>query len=101
LPVRVHVLVMMGFEVLVSDATPAWDNPGNLEGHYANCFKIGHNAFEFLLDFGQAVEESARAKLTSRIVIHPYAAKELMKTLQEAISEYESTFGVIREEREG
>lgn len=90
-----------GFEVLVNDAIPAWDNPGNLEGHYANCFKIGHNAFEFLIDFGQVVEESARAKLTSRIVIHPHAAKELFRILQEAIGEYERTFGVIREEREG
>ncbi len=84
----------------MNDATPAWDNPGNLEGHYANCFKIGHNAFEFLLDFGQIVGESTRAKLTSRIVIHPFAAKELFRVLQEAISQYESTFGVIREERE-
>jgi hypothetical protein len=26
------------------------------EGRYANYFQIGHNAFEFIIDFGQGYE---------------------------------------------
>jgi hypothetical protein len=35
---------------------------GELEGRYANYFKVGHNAFEFLLDFGQLYAESREAQ---------------------------------------
>ncbi len=31
---------------------------GSLEGRYANYFKVGYNAFEFLLDFGQFYPEA-------------------------------------------
>lgn len=31
---------------------------GELEGRYANTFKVGHNAFEFLVDFGQVDPET-------------------------------------------
>jgi len=29
-----------------------------IEGRYANYFKVGHNAFEFVLDFGQYYPET-------------------------------------------
>lgn len=66
-----------------------------LEGRYANYFKIGHNAFEFVLDFGQCYGGSGKAKLHTRIVTSPNYAKALLETLGESIERYEETFGVI------
>jgi hypothetical protein len=66
------------------------------EWHYANCIRVGHNAFEFLLDFGQLSEAGEPATSTMKIVINPQFAKALRETLDEAIREYEQTFGVIR-----
>jgi hypothetical protein len=68
---------------------------GEPEGRYANYFKIGHNALEFLFDFGQLYAESQRAQFHTRIVTHPSYAKALLGLLQEAIAQYERTFGVI------
>jgi hypothetical protein len=68
-----------------------------LEGRYANYFKVGHNAFEFLLDFGQYYRESQRAHLYVRIITAPIYAKALLKTLGESIEQYEQTFGTIPE----
>jgi len=68
-----------------------------LEGRYANYFKVGHNAFEFVLDFGQLYGESGNAKLHTRIVTSPNYAKALLETLGESIERYEETFGVIEE----
>lgn len=41
---------------------------GKLEGRYANYFKVGHNAFEFVLDFGQFYPGSEKAELCTRII---------------------------------
>ncbi len=69
-----------------------------LEGRYANYFKVGHNAFEFLLDFGQYYQGADRGHLHTRIITNPSYAKALLETLHEAISQYETTFGQIRKE---
>jgi hypothetical protein len=68
-----------------------------LEGRYANYFIVGHNAFEFLLDFGQYYRESQRAQLYVRIITAPIYAKALLKTLGHSIEQYEQTFGTIPE----
>ena len=68
-----------------------------LEGRYANYFKVGHNAFEFVIDFGQYYFESERAKLYTRVITNPCYAKSLFETLGESIERYEKTFGVIKE----
>lgn len=66
-----------------------------MEGRYANYFKVGYNAFEFVLDFGQHYTEGKGAQLHTRIVTGPGYAKELLMFLQERIEKYESDFGVI------
>jgi hypothetical protein len=71
-----------------------------LEGRYANYFKVGHNAFEFVIDFSQFYSESAKAELCARIITPPIYAKTLLKTLRGAIEHYEQTFGVIPSEDE-
>lgn len=71
-------------------------NHGELEGRYANYFKVGHNAFEFLLDFGQFYAESQRAQLHTRIITGPIYAKALFEIFRESINQYEQTFGIIQ-----
>lgn len=68
-----------------------------LEGRYANYFTIGHNAFEFLLDFGQFYAEGEAVRVHTRIITSPNYAKALLGILQESIDRYERTFGAIQE----
>ena len=67
-----------------------------LEGRYANYFKVGHNAFEFVLDFGQYYPEIEEAELYTRIITSPQYAKELLSTLQESIERHENSYGRIK-----
>jgi hypothetical protein len=69
-----------------------------INGRYANYFKVGHNAFEFLFDFGQSQGESGGVSIHTRIVTAPGYAKAFMKTLTESIALYEEEFGTIRTE---
>jgi hypothetical protein len=66
------------------------------EGRYANTFKVGHNAFEFLLDFGQFFPESQQEWFYVRIITSPTYAKALLEILQQSVTEYEATYGPIR-----
>jgi hypothetical protein len=69
-----------------------------IEGKYANYFKVGYNAFEFLFDFGQQYSETEEGKLYTRIVTSPCYAKSLLKTLRDSIEQYEKNFGSIKAE---
>ena len=71
---------------------------GPLEGRYANYFAVGHNAFEFVLDFGQFYPEGKEAQLYTRIITSPAYATTLLEILRESIDRYEQTFGVIPKE---
>jgi hypothetical protein len=82
-------------EVLMSQKNESPPASGELEGHYANYFKVGHNAFEFLLDFGQFYAESQRARFHTRIITNPTYAKVLFDLLRESIAQYEQTFGAV------
>ncbi|HEY6303629.1 MAG TPA: DUF3467 domain-containing protein [Terriglobales bacterium] len=66
-----------------------------IEGKYANYFQVGHNAFEFLLDFGQLYLEGKQEHFHTRIVTSPTYAVELLKVLAESIEQYERTFGSL------
>ena len=68
---------------------------GDPEARYANYCKVGHNAYEFLIDFGQFYVEHPAAALHTRIVTNPGFAKEMLETLAESIQAYERQFGVI------
>lgn len=71
----------------------------NLEGRYSNYFKVGHNAFEFVLDLGQFYPENGDAQLHTRIITSPNYAKALLETLRESIQQYEKTFGAIQKKK--
>jgi hypothetical protein len=66
--------------------------PPDLLGRYANYFTIGHNAFEFVLDFGQFFPESTIPQLHTRIITSPAYAVALLTTLRESVARYEETF---------
>ena len=64
-------------------------------GRYANYFEVGHNEWEFLLDFGQFYPESDGARVHTRIITGPTYAKALLRTLLDSLETYEQTFGAI------
>jgi len=68
-----------------------------LEARYANYFQVGHNAFEFLLDFGQLAEGHGEPQINVRIVTYPVYVKFLLTTLAEAVAAYEQAYGSIPE----
>ncbi|HKZ80722.1 MAG TPA: DUF3467 domain-containing protein [Pyrinomonadaceae bacterium] len=73
-------------------------NRGRLEGRYANYFKVGHNALEFVFDFGQFYTGSEMPHLHTRIITNPSYAKALLETLGRSVAQYERTFWEIQKE---
>jgi hypothetical protein len=74
------------------------DNP-NAEARYSNHLEIGHNAFEFLFEFGQLYNGNDREpRIHTRIVTSPFYAKHFSRLLQESISRYEENNGLIPNE---
>ncbi len=73
----------------------------NSSGHqtliaaYANYFEVGHNAFEFLIDFGQIDPQSADININSRIAVSPTHAKLFLTLMKKAVTQFESEFGLI------
>ncbi len=70
---------------------------GDLYARYANYLKVGHNASEFLLDFGQFYADSVGATVHTRIVTSPTYAKAFLATLTESIEAFERQYGEISE----
>jgi hypothetical protein len=66
-------------------------------GIYANSFRIGYGAAEFLLDFGRQFE-GAEAEYYQRIITSPVYARELTQLLAKSLLEYEQKYGAIPEE---
>jgi hypothetical protein len=71
------------------------------EARYANHFEVGHNEYEFVIDFGQFhaagrsdAGERPQVRIV-RIVMSPTFVKALLHTLGRAIREYETAHGVI------
>jgi hypothetical protein len=67
-----------------------------LEARYANYFQVGHNAAEFIFDFGQYHPESDTARMHCRIVTGPLYAKLLAGLLGDAIQRFEDEHGAIQ-----
>ena len=65
------------------------------ECKYANYFEVGHNPFEFYIDFGQFDPQSQEVAMHTRIVTSPAYAKMLGETLSGSIGSFESEHGPI------
>jgi hypothetical protein len=57
------------------------------EGRYANVFKVGFNAYEFVIDFGQQYPP-AEPRIHTRIVASQAMASNLRDVLEESLREY-------------
>ena len=69
---------------------------GRFRGRYTNYFKVGFNAFEFVVDFGQFYPENESTVMHTRIITNPESAKKLIRVLQDSIAQYEQDYGVIK-----
>jgi hypothetical protein len=69
--------------------------PDALEARYANYFEIGHNAYEFILEFGQYQPQSEQVQIQTRIVTGPVFAKLLFGLLGQALEQFENEIGPI------
>ncbi len=66
------------------------------EGRYVNNFRIGWNAQEFLLDFGQLGTDDDDGSFPIRLVVVPANARRLLALLEDSVKGYEEAFGIIR-----
>jgi hypothetical protein len=60
---------------------------GRDQARYANFFQIGHNAFEFLIEFGQ------QETIHTRIYVSPQHAQILSTLLIETLQQHKQLFG--------
>src|SRR3954471_6468276 len=79
---------------MVASAPPTPAEQGPL-AIYANYCEVGHNAFEFLFDFGQFRPDSGNVHVHSRIVAGPVQAKLFARMFTQAVDRFEATHGVI------
>ena len=66
------------------------------EGIYANLFLITNSPSEFIIDCGRIVPGLPDAKIYSRILMTPQHAKQLLKTLEKNIINFEKQHGEIK-----
>lgn len=67
-----------------------------VEGRYANLFRVGCNAVEFVIEFGQHFPDSPE-QYWMRVVVSPIYAREFLRVLEGSIAGYEGEFGAIRQ----
>lgn len=75
--------------------TPVADDKAAL-AQYANYFRIGYNAAEFVLDFCQAYGNGDEPTPVCRVVITPAGAEELHALIAGSLAEYRASLGVAR-----
>jgi Protein of unknown function (DUF3467) len=61
------------------------------EARYGNIFRIGYNAYEFVLDFGQC-HPPGKEHMHTRIVTSPASAKDLSELLQDSLGKHEQKY---------
>jgi hypothetical protein len=62
-----------------------------LIGRYANLFRVGFNAFELVIEFGERFSDGERARIHTRVVTNPVFARDLVESLKAALAEYADT----------
>jgi hypothetical protein len=65
------------------------------EARYANNFRVGYNAYEFILDFGQ-YHPPGNEHMHTRIVTSPASARDLSDLLQDSLGEHDQKYGAGR-----
>jgi hypothetical protein len=67
------------------------------EGSYANLAIITHSNAEFVIDFVNIMPGTPKSKVKSRVIFTPMHAKRFMKALQENISRFEASNGIVKD----
>lgn len=66
------------------------------EGVYSNLAFLHLSPSEFILDFARIMPGPARAKVHSRVILTPQAAKAVLRLLDDNVKKYEEQHGEIR-----
>jgi len=66
------------------------------EGVYSNLAFLHLSPSEFILDFARMMPGPARAKVHSRVILTPQAAKAVLRLLEENVKKFEEQHGEIR-----
>jgi len=69
--------------------------PEDLNAIYANLVRISHSPSDIVFDFGQVLPMQ-KARVLTRIVMSPVAAKLFLNALVENLARYEAANGEIR-----
>ena len=67
---------------------------------YLNTFRIGYDAYKFLLDFGITCPDPITSKYQSRVVMAPSCAKVFYEKFGQAVRNYEFENGSVNKEIE-
>lgn len=70
-------------------------DPKDAEGIYANVAFLHQSPSEFILDFARIMPGAPRAKVQSRIIMTPRAAKAVLRMLEDNVKRFESQHGEI------
>lgn len=77
--------------------------PEQVAGHYANLVGVWHTQHDFAIDFCViqpfvgSEEGSMSAQVVSRVRIPPTIVFDLLRSINENLTDYEETFGEIRQ----
>jgi hypothetical protein len=66
---------------------PEWDESDRIESRYANCFRVGANETEMIIEFAQCSSGQRTVRAHTCIVTHPTYAKRLLEVLRKSLDE--------------
>lgn len=61
-------------------------------GRYANVFRVGFNAFEMVVEFGEQFTDGEQAQMHTRVITNPVFARGLAESLNDALARYADTY---------
>ena len=61
-------------------------------GRYANLFRVGFNAFEMVVEFGEQFTDGEQAQMHTRVITNPVFARSLAESLNDALARYADTY---------
>jgi hypothetical protein len=80
----------------MSDPDDVRDRPLSPEGRFANCFRVGFNSNEVVVDIGQYYAGGEEARMHTRVVTSPEYALDLLEVLRSSLEAYQRRYGPIR-----
>ena len=74
---------------------PNIELPADMEAVYSNLVRISHSPAELVFDFARQLPSQSAARVVSRLLMSPVAAKMFYRALAENLARYEAAFGEI------